>query len=136
MSANGSSSWRRNRPPDPIGRFARPQPEIATEPPNTIARDARAIYFNSCNPALATLADGDALVACALNGQIQLYRLDRDTGEQTAARLPLPECQRDHPAALFLMVRRDGAMLLGGSRPGNNVAGNCSWLGRPVMQTE
>ena len=104
--------------------------------PDTIATDARTIYFNTCNPALTTLADGDALVACALNGQIQLYRLNRDTGEQKAARLALPECQRDHPAALFLMVRRDGAVLLGGSRPGNNVAGNCSWLGWLVMQAE
>lgn len=97
--------------------------------PNTIGKDTRMIYFNTCNPALATLADGDALVACALNGQIQLYRLDRDTGAERAVRLPLPECQRDHPAALFLMARRDGTVLLGGSRPKNNVAGNCSWLG-------
>lgn len=105
--------------------------------PGTIsATDARAIYFNTCNPALATLADGAALVACALNGQIQLYRLDRDTGAQKAVRLTLPECQRDHPAALFLMTRRVATVLLGGSRPGNNVAGNCSWLGRLVMKAE
>ena len=105
--------------------------------PDTVsAKDARTIHVNTCNPALATLADGDALVACALNGQIQLYRLDRDTGAQTAVRLPSPECQRDHPAALFLMVRRDGAVLLGGSRPENKVAGNCSWLGRLVTQTD
>ena len=31
MSANGSSSRRHKRPPDSISRFARPQPEIATE---------------------------------------------------------------------------------------------------------
>lgn len=104
--------------------------------PNTIAKGIRMIYFDTCNPALATLADGDALVACALNGQIQLYRLDRDTGAQKVVRLPLPECQRDHPAALFLIARRDGRVLLGGSRPGNNVGGNCSWLGRLVMQAE
>ena len=41
MSANGSSSWRRNRPPDPISRFARPQPEIATEPVKELDRVAR-----------------------------------------------------------------------------------------------
>lgn len=104
--------------------------------PSTIAKDTRMNYFNTCNPALVTLADGDALVACTLNGQIQLNRLDRDTGAQKAVRLPLPECQRDHPAALFLMVRRNGAVLLGGSRPGYNVAGNCSWLGRLVTQAE
>ena len=33
LSANGSSSWRRNRPPDPIGRFARPQPENCNRAP-------------------------------------------------------------------------------------------------------
>ena len=105
--------------------------------PDTIsAKETRVTTFSTCNPALATLAGGDALVVCALDGQIQLYRLDRATGKQKAVRLPLPECQRDHPATLFLMVRRDGAVLLGGSRPGNNVAGNCSWLGRLFVQTE
>ena len=105
--------------------------------PDTIsAKETRVTTFSTCNPALATLAGGDALVACALDGKIQLYRLNGATGEQRAVRLPLPECQRDHPAALFLMVRRDGAVLLGGSRPGGNVAGNCSWLGRLVMQAD
>ena len=79
---------------------------------------------------LATLGNGDALAACALDGQIQLYRLDRETGGQRSVRLPLPECQRIHPATLFLTVRRDGTVLLGGSRPGNHVGENCSWLGR------
>lgn len=105
--------------------------------PDTIsAKETRVTTFSTCDPALATLAGGDALVACALDGEIQLYRLNGATGEQRAVRLPLPECQRDHPAALFLMVRRDGAVLLGGSRPGSNVAGNCSWFGRLVMQAE
>ena len=135
-----ASNWRDMSHPQTV-EVARVGPDGAllwrqALPDTVSAKDARAIYSNTCNPALTMLADGDALVACALNGHIQLYRLNRDTGEQKAARLPLPECQRDHPAALFLMVRRDGAVLLGGSRPGNNVAGNCSWLGRLVMQAE
>lgn len=135
-----ASNWSDMRRPQAV-EVARVGPDGAllwrqTLPTTVDARDTQMIYFNTCNPALVTLASGDALVACALNGQIQLYRLDRNTGEQKAVRLPLPECQRDHPAALFLMVRRDGTVLLGGSRPGDNVGGNCSWLGRLVLQAE
>jgi hypothetical protein len=85
---------------------------------------------------LATLANGDALVACALSGQIQLHQLDRVTGEPRTARLPLPACQRAHPAALFLMARPDGTVFLEGSRPGSNVAANCSWMGRLITRAE
>ncbi len=66
-----------------------------------------------------------------MGGQIQVYRLDRQTGEPETARLPLPECQHDHPAALFLLARRDGTVLLGGSRRG--IGPGCSWLGQLVL---
>ena len=102
--------------------------------PDTISpRETKVATFDTCNPALVTLANGDALVACALNGSVQLYRLDGETGEQRTVRLPLPECQRAHPAALFLMVRRDGTVFLAGSRSGGNVAANCSWIGRLTL---
>jgi hypothetical protein len=106
--------------------------------PDTVSdpKPTQVATYDTCKPALATLAGGDALVACALHGEIQLYRFKRDTGAVKTARLPLPECQRSHPATLFLMAPRDGTVLLGGSRPGNNVAENCSWLGRLVMQAE
>ena len=83
-------------------------------------------HFSTCNPALATLVGIDALVARALDGQIQLYRLNRATGEQKAVRLVLLERQRGYPAALFLIMRRNGALLLGESRLGDDVAGNSS----------
>ena len=105
--------------------------------PDTIsARQTQTTTFDTCDPALVTLPNGDALVACALNGKIQLYQFSRDSGEQKAVWLSLPECQRSHPAALFLMVRRDGTVFLGGSRPANNVAANGSWLGRLSVQTK
>ena len=101
--------------------------------PNTIsAKQTKVTTYSTCNPALATLANGDALVACALDGEVQLYRFDRSTGTQKTARLRLPDCHGDRPAALFLMSR-SGSVLLAGSRPGSNVGGSCSWLGQLVM---
>lgn len=49
--------------------------------PDTVNANA-GTTFSIYIPALAPLADGDALVACALNGEVQLYRFDRDTGKQ------------------------------------------------------
>ena len=48
--------------------------------PDTVNANA-GTTFNIYTPALAPLADGDALVACALNGEVQLHRFDRDTGK-------------------------------------------------------
>ena len=103
--------------------------------PDTISAKNGRSDFYTCDPALATLGNGDALAACALDGQIQLYRFDSETGGQRSVRLPLPECQRAHPAVLFLTVHRDGQVLLGGSRPEDNGGENCSWLGQLIMQT-
>lgn len=102
--------------------------------PDTVSsRKTKVTTFDTCDLALATLANGDALVACALNGWVQLYRLDHETGEQRTTRLPLPECQRAHTAALFLVVRSDGTVFLAGSRPDGNMAANCSWIGRLIL---
>jgi len=84
------------------------------------------------NPAIATLPNGDALLVCALNGQIRLHKFDRNTGndEQSSLNFPPSACVGGgFPGALFLFVRRDGTVLLGGSWEGNDAAQGCSWLG-------
>jgi len=87
------------------------------------------------NPAIATLPSGDALVACALKGQIYLHRLSPDTGNDEQGKLPLPQCNdAQHPVALFLFARKDGTVLLGGSRPLDNVGPGCTWLARLVQR--
>jgi hypothetical protein len=84
----------------------------------------------TCSPALAVAPDGSVLIACALENQIQLYRLDASFGAEQENRIPLPDCQAGHPAALFLTIRDDRTALLSGSRPSSNVGSNCTWLGR------
>jgi len=83
------------------------------------------------SPAIATLLNDDALVACALHGQIRLHRFDRQTGTDKQSRLALPQCNDDsHPVSLFLLTQQDGTVLIAGSRPPGNVGPGCSWFGR------
>ena len=83
------------------------------------------------NPAVATLPDGDALVACALKDQIHTHKFNQRSGEDTQGSLPLPSCNDgEHPVALSLFVRPDGQVLISGTRPGGNVGPGCSWLAR------
>jgi hypothetical protein len=86
--------------------------------------------WKKCLPALAVMPRGDALVACALNGQIRLYELEQSSGAYRESYFPLPGCQIAHPAALFLAVRPDGIITLSGTRPSGNVAPSCTWIGR------
>jgi hypothetical protein len=86
-------------------------------------------------PAIAALPNGDALVACALDEEIHLHRLDRDTGADRQGTLPLPSCNDGrHPVSLFLLVREDGTVLLSGTRPQGNVGPGCSWMARVVAR--
>jgi hypothetical protein len=86
-----------------------------------------------CAPAVAIMPNQDAVIACALENQIQLYRLDASSGAEQESRIPLPDCQAGHPAALFLAIRDDRTALLSGSRPSSNVAANCTWVGRLMI---
>lgn len=90
--------------------------------------------WTSCNQGQTVLEDGDLLIACALETRIVLSRLDAKTGEVTVVPVPLPDCHEGRPAALFLMQRPSGAIWLIGSRPGNNVAASCTWLGELQFQ--
>jgi hypothetical protein len=83
-----------------------------------------------CNqPAVATLPNGDALVACALRGTIYTHAFNRLTGDEKQASFPLPACNDgEHPVALSLFVRSNGQVLVSGTRPGGNVGPGCSWL--------
>jgi hypothetical protein len=82
-------------------------------------------------PAVATLPDGDSLVACALKGHIHTHRFNRLTGKDRQANFPLPACNdAEDSVALSLFVRPDGQVLVSGTRPGGNVGPGCSWLAR------
>lgn len=88
----------------------------------------------SCKPALTVLADGDLLVACAIRDEIFIYRLDAKTGGMNVKSTALPHCYESRPASLFLTQRQDGKIWLFGSRPGNNVAASCTWLGELMLK--
>jgi hypothetical protein len=85
--------------------------------------------WKTCSPALAVTPSGGILVACTLDRQIQLYQLDPSSGAYQKSLLPSPECQAAY-ANLFLNIRKDGTMMLSGSRPDNSVAPSCTWVGR------
>jgi hypothetical protein len=97
--------------------------------PDTVSAVEGRSTWRTCSPTLAVNPSGDVVVACSL-GQIQIYKLDGRSGTYRESFLSLPECQTNHPAALFLAIRRDGSMMLSGSRPASNVAGSCTWIGR------
>jgi hypothetical protein len=82
---------------------------------------------NSCFPALAVNPRGDVLIACALRGQVQLYQLEQSSGSFRESDLSLPGCDY---AKSFLAVRKDGTMILSGSRPAYTVTTSCAWTGR------
>jgi hypothetical protein len=85
--------------------------------------------WKTCSPTLAVTPSGGILVACTLDRQIQLYQLDPSSGAHQKSLLPSPECQAAY-ANLFLNIRKDGTMMLSGSRPDNSVAPSCTWVGR------
>lgn len=84
----------------------------------------------TCEPGLAALPNGDALVACAQGDRITLHRLAAASGEVAHTFLPLPACHESRPAKVFPFVRQDGSLWVLGTRPANNVAASCTWLGR------
>ncbi|UPK07545.1 hypothetical protein [Bradyrhizobium sp. 170] len=99
-------------------------------PDTIIAVETSARSWKGCSPAVGVTPQGRVLVACALNDKIQLYQLDQSSGAYQESSLPLPDCQIGHPASLFMAIQRDGTTTLSGSRPGSNVAANCTWIGR------
>ena len=84
--------------------------------------------FN-CHFGLVTLRNGDALVACSVENEIGLYRLQEQSGRVTKLTLPLPECHGGRPAKVFPFEMDDGGIWLLGTIPQNNVAASCTWLG-------
>jgi outer membrane protein assembly factor BamB len=98
-------------------------------PDTTISIKSVVPTWRSCLPALALNPRRDVLVACALGGQIQVYQLEQLSGSYHESDLSLPDCNNGS-ATLFLAIRKDGTMILSGSRPGSNVAASCTWAGR------
>ncbi|MDX9690464.1 MAG: hypothetical protein RBT70_08425 [Alphaproteobacteria bacterium] len=83
------------------------------------------------DPTIASLPNGDGLVACVLDRQIHLYRFNHLTGKEEQGRLPLPACPDGNSSdSLFLVVRKDGAIFLNGSRASNSIGAGCSWIGQ------
>jgi hypothetical protein len=99
-------------------------------PESAVEIKGKVSTWRSCAPTLAIDPRGEAMIACALDSQIHLYQLDASSGHYRKSDLPLPDCQAEHPAALFLAARPDGTWILTGSRPGSNLAANCTWMGQ------
>lgn len=89
---------------------------------------------SSCSPSVAALPNGDALVACALDGQVQLHRLDSRTGERRFVSLVPPECQKGgYGSQASLIAQPDGAVFVFGSGFGNDGDAGCSWMARLAL---
>lgn len=101
----------------------------ATIPGSFVANTDRSGATFCDRPAVASLASGDALVACALKGKIHTYVFSQRTGDHKQTSFPVPACNDgEHPIALSLFVRPDGQVLVSGTRPRGNVGSGCSWL--------
>jgi hypothetical protein len=83
-----------------------------------------------CTGSLTVAANGDAVLACALGGQIHVFRINLQTGLHAETLMALPGCQAGRLAALFPFVSASGEVFLAGSRPPGNVGPGCSWMGR------
>lgn len=90
--------------------------------------------WESCKQEQTVLANGNLLVACALKGEIFIYHLGSKTGDLKVNSVALPECHKNGIANLFLSQRENGKIWLFGSRPSNNVAASCTWLGELVLE--
>lgn len=104
--------------------------------PETVASiDERRTF--SCSPSIAAMPNGDALVACALNGQVQLHRLDGRTGKRRFASLASPGCQRGgYSSSASVLVQRDGKLFVLGSGFGNGADAGCSWMAQLTFDNE
>lgn len=83
-----------------------------------------------CAPlAIATLPNGNAIVACALRGQIYLHSFAYEDGSDEYKVFPEPTCQSSYAAInLFLFPLQDGKLLIGGAKFGSGAGKACSWL--------
>ena len=98
--------------------------------PETIMPENEKRAF-SCRPSIAALPNGDALVACALDGQVQLHLLDGRTGKRRFARLPPPPCQQGGwGSSVSLIARQDGAVFVRGAGFANEGDMGCSWMAK------
>jgi outer membrane protein assembly factor BamB len=86
--------------------------------------------YTHCAPALAINPTGEALVACAIDGQIHIYQIEQSSGSYRASRVSLPDCNNGYSIPLFLAIRTDGTMILSGSPPELNTVPRCTWTSR------
>lgn len=88
----------------------------------------------SCFPSITALSNGDALVACALNGQVQLHQLDARTGERRFVRLTPPPCQKGgYGSSVSLITRRDGTVFVRGAGFADEGDVGCSWMAKLTL---
>lgn len=127
-----ASSWRDPSSPKPI-EVAKVGADGAvlwlTMLADTIFREEGRTAL-TCQFSLIVLPSGDALITCGLQRRIDLYRLERATGEVARASVSLPTCHEGRPAKLFPFTTTDGTLWLLGTPPGDNAAASCTWLGR------
>jgi hypothetical protein len=111
IGPDGAVTWRQNLPENVM-------PE----------NEKRAV---SCSPSIVALPNGDALVACALNGQVQLHWLNGRAGERRFARLAPPPCQKGgYASSVSVIARQDGTVFLHGAGYANEGDMGCSWMAR------
>ncbi len=98
--------------------------------PETVAPMNKKRAF-SCSPSIAALPNGDALVACALNGQVQLHRLDGRTGERRFVRLAPPPCQKGgYGSSVSLIALWNGTVFVRGAGFPDEGDVGCSWMAK------
>jgi hypothetical protein len=101
-----------------------------TKLPTTVSGADTTGWRTTCSGSLTVASNGDAVLACALEGQIHVFRIASQTGLHTESLLSLPGCQAGRMAMLFPFALAGGEVLLAGSRPPGNVGPGCSWMAR------
>lgn len=89
----------------------------------------RSGVWKKCQPRQVVLGNDDLLVTCSVEGEIILSRLDGKSGTEKTQSVALPSCHEKRPAVITPFPVKENSVLLFGSRPSNNVAASCSWLG-------
>jgi hypothetical protein len=91
---------------------------------DTISLNSTHNEWRSCRPTMIVSSSGQPIVACALNGLIQLYNINGLTGSYHENYINLPECQKNQDTKIFIKASDDASMTISGT------GGSCTWVGQ------